>query len=270
MICTPIRKPPSRSTAPPISSRELLELFGIEVERGIAGTGVIGTLTGARPGGGRSRCAPTWTRLPIEEKTGLPHASLHPGRMHACGHDGHTAMLLGAARYLAETRNFAGTVHFIFQPAEENEGGARVMVEEGVFDRYKVEAVYGMHNWPGLPVGQFAIRPGPMMAAYDIFEINVHGRGAHAAMPHLGIDPIVAARADRQRSPDDREPQHRPARRRRRQRDADPRRRYLERHPGRGRAARHDALVRAFGARCARTGDPPHRRGRLRRARRDG
>jgi hippurate hydrolase len=176
----------------------LLESFGIAVDRGVARTGVIGTLVGSKPGGSRPGMRAIALRadmdaLPIHEKNGFAHASTHDGRMHACGHDGHTAMLLGAAKYLAETRNFAGTVHFIFQPAEENEGGARLMVEEGVFERYPVEAVYGMHNWPGLPAGQFAIRPGPMMAAFDIFEITIAGRGAHAAMPHLGIDPIVAA-----------------------------------------------------------------------------
>src|SRR5437764_10676521 len=171
----------------------LLESFGIGVERGVAKTGVIGTLAGSNPGGRAIALRADMDALHVHEKTGLPHASTHAGRMHACGHDGHTAMLLGAAKYLAETRNFAGTLHFIFQPAEENEGGARQMVEEGVLGRYPVEAVFGMHNWPGLPAGEVAIRPGPMMAAFDIFEITVAGRGAHAAMPQRGIDPIVAA-----------------------------------------------------------------------------
>jgi hippurate hydrolase len=172
---------------------ELLESFGISVERGVAKTGVIGTIKGNAPGHRAIALRADMDALHVHEKTTVSYASQHEGRMHACGHDGHTTMLLGAARYLAETRNFAGTVHFIFQPAEENEGGARVMVEEGVLARYPVEAVYGMHNWPGLAAGQFAIRPGPMMAAFDIFEITVTGRGAHAAMPHLGIDPIVVA-----------------------------------------------------------------------------
>ena len=177
---------------------QLLESFGIVVDRGVARTGVIGTLVGSKsggskPGGPAIALRADMDALPIQEKNGFPHASTHEGRMHACGHDGHTAMLLGAAKYLAETRNFAGTIHFIFQPAEENEGGARLMIEEGVLDRYQVDSVYGMHNWPGLPAGQFAIRPGPMMAAFDIFEITITGRGAHAAMPHLSIDPVVAA-----------------------------------------------------------------------------
>jgi hippurate hydrolase len=171
----------------------LLESFGLAVERGVARTGVIGTLHGAKPGRGAIALRADMDALHVHEKTGAAYASQNEGRMHACGHDGHTAMLLGAAKYLAETKNFAGTLHFIFQPAEENEGGARLMVEEGVLERYPVEAVYGMHNWPGLPEGEFAIRPGPMMAAFDIFEITVQGRGAHAAMPHLGVDPVVAA-----------------------------------------------------------------------------
>jgi amidohydrolase len=172
---------------------EMLESFGVAVDRGIARTGVVGTLEGRVRSGRAIALRADMDALHIDEKNDFAHASRVPGRMHACGHDGHAAMLLGAARHLAETRNFAGTIHFIFQPAEENEGGARLMIEEGVLARYPVEAVYGMHNWPELPVGQFAIRPGPMMAAFDIFEITICGRGGHAALPHLAIDPVVAA-----------------------------------------------------------------------------
>jgi hippurate hydrolase len=164
--------------------------FGIAVDRGLAGTGVVGTLragTGSRAIGLRADL----DALHILEKNGFAHASRNHGKMHACGHDGHTTMLLGAAKYLAETRNFDGTVHFIFQPAEENEGGGRVMVEQGLFDRFPMEAVYGMHNWPGIDRGRFAIRPGPMMASYDVFELTVTGRGAHGAMPHQGVDPVA-------------------------------------------------------------------------------
>ena len=172
---------------------ELLESFGISVDRGVARTGVIGTLKGSVPSGRAMALRADMDALHIEERNEFAHASRDRGRMHACGHDGHTAMLLGAAKHLAETRNFAGTIYFIFQPAEENEGGARLMIEEGVLEKYPVEAVYGMHNWPELPAGQFAIQPGPMMAAFDIFEIAINGRGGHAAMPHLAVDPIVAA-----------------------------------------------------------------------------
>ncbi|MBV8736960.1 MAG: amidohydrolase [Alphaproteobacteria bacterium] len=172
---------------------ERLTSFGISVERGIAGTGVVGTLRGSVPGPCAIALRADMDALPIAEQNGFAHASQHQGRMHACGHDGHTAMLLGAAKHLAETRNFAGTIHFIFQPAEENEGGARAMIEDGVLERYPVEAVFGMHNWPELPVGRFAIQPGAMMAAFDIFEVTIKGRGGHAAMPHLAVDPIVAA-----------------------------------------------------------------------------
>jgi amidohydrolase len=170
-----------------------LQEFGIEVHRGLAGTGVVGTLKGARPGSRSIALRADMDALHIHEKNHFDYVSANPGKMHACGHDGHTTMLLGAARYLAETRNFGGTVHFIFQPAEENEGGGRVMVEQGLFETFPVDAVFGMHNWPGMPVGQFAVRPGAMMAAFDIFEITVKGKGTHAALPHLGIDPVVAA-----------------------------------------------------------------------------
>ena len=175
-----------------------LESFGIEVHRGLAGTGVVGTLKGKSDKNGRAvGLRADMDALHIHEQTNLPYASVgtgrHEGRMHACGHDGHTTMLLGAARYLAETRDFDGTIHFIFQPAEENEGGGRVMVEEGLFDKFPCESVYGLHNWPGRPVGTFAIRAGAMMSAYDIFEAKIVGRGSHAGMPHEGIDPVVCA-----------------------------------------------------------------------------
>jgi len=175
---------------------ERLAGFGIEVHRGLAGTGIVGTLRGDKGGkaGGKAiALRADMDALHIHELNDFGHRSTHEGRMHACGHDGHTSMLLGAAKYLAETRNFTGTVHFIFQPAEENEGGGRVMVEDGLFETFPVEAVYGMHNWPGLPVGRFAVRPGPMMAAADTFELVVRGRGSHAAMPHQGVDPVVTA-----------------------------------------------------------------------------
>jgi hippurate hydrolase len=171
-----------------------LEGFGIEVHRGLGGTGVVGTL---RAGNGKRAIGlrADMDALPIQEKNHHAHTSTHDGVMHACGHDGHTTMLLGAARYLAETRNFDGIIHFIFQPAEENECGGQKMVEDGLFDRFPVEAVYGMHNWPGVPVGSFGVCAGPIMAADDKFEILISSRGAHAAMPHLGDDPIVAAAA---------------------------------------------------------------------------
>jgi hippurate hydrolase len=173
---------------------EKLASFGIEVHRGLAKTGVVGTLragASARAIGLRADL----DALHILEQNEFAHRSQHAGRMHACGHDGHTTMLLGAAQYLAETRRFDGTVYFIFQPAEENEGGGRAMVAEGLFEKFPVAGVYGMHNWPGIPVGKFGVLPGPMMASFDIFEIVVTGRGAHGAMPHTGIDPIVAASA---------------------------------------------------------------------------
>ena len=173
-----------------------LEEFGIKVHRGLAQTGVVGTLDGSKPSNGTVSAIGLRAdidALDIQERNDVPYQSLNAGKMHACGHDGHTTMLLGAAKYLAETRNFSGTVHFIFQPAEENEGGGRVMVEDGLFKLFDADAVFGMHNWPGLPVGEFAVAPGPMMAAFDIFEITIQGQGAHGAMPHQGIDPVVVA-----------------------------------------------------------------------------
>src|ERR1700687_127421 len=172
---------------------EKLRSFGLEVHTGMARTGVVGVLRGnggVGDGDAIGLCADLGA-LHVHERSGVPYASLHEGKMHACGHDGHTTMLLGAAKALAGRKSCDGTVYFIFQPAEENEGGGRVMVEEGLFDKFPVEGVYGMHNIPGIPVGRFAVRPGPMMAAYDIFEIVVKGVGAHGAMPHHGVDPVV-------------------------------------------------------------------------------
>ncbi len=175
---------------------EKLKAFGCdEVVTGIGRTGVVGVIKG-RKGAGAGRAATVGLRadmdaLPIEEATGLPHASKVPGKMHACGHDGHTAMLLGAARYLAETRNFAGTAVVIFQPAEEGGGGGKEMVADGLMQRFGIEEVYGMHNYPGMPVGQFGLRTGPIMAAADYVSVEIEGKGAHAARPHHGIDPIL-------------------------------------------------------------------------------
>ena len=167
--------------------------FGVdEVHEGIAVSGVVGVIAGRGPGPAIGLRADI-DALPIEEATGAPYASTVPGRMHACGHDGHTAMLLGAARYLAESRNFAGRAVLIFQPAEENGGGAGVMVEEGVLNRFGVEQVYALHNTPGLPEGHFLTTPGPVMAAVDTFEIEVAGVGGHGAMPHDAVDPIMPA-----------------------------------------------------------------------------
>lgn len=169
-----------------------LQSWGIEIDRGLATTGVVGTLkagTGNRAIGLRA----DMDALPIRELNDFEHRSTHDGVMHACGHDGHTTMLLGAARYLAVTRDFDGIVHFIFQPAEEAAGGARVMIEDGLFHKFPVEAVYGMHNMPGLPLGEFHMRPGALMAGFLSFVIEVTGVGAHAGFPHLGRDSIVIA-----------------------------------------------------------------------------
>jgi hippurate hydrolase len=173
---------------------ERLQRLDIEVFRGLAQTGVVGKLSagsGSRALGLRA----DMDALPLTELNTFSHHSRHPGRMHACGHDGHTAMLLAAAEYLAVTREFDGTVYFIFQPAEEGDGGGRVMVEEGLFERFPMESVFGMHNWPGIPAGKFGVMSGPVMACADQFDIAVAGHGAHAAMPHQGVDPIVVGSA---------------------------------------------------------------------------
>ena len=186
-----------RATAAFVAER--LRAFGLDVvAEGIGGTGVVGVLHGAKGPRGEARTVmlrADMDALPIEEATGLPYASTRPGVMHACGHDGHTTMLLGAAKRLAETRNFDGTAVFVFQPAEEGGAGAKAMLDDGLMDRFPARAVYGMHNDPGRPVGCFAIRPGPALALADEFHIRLTGKGGHAAMPEHAHDPIVAGAA---------------------------------------------------------------------------
>ena len=166
--------------------------WGLEVTSGLGGTGVVGTIrhgSGKRSVGLRADI----DALPMEEFNDFAHRSRHPGRMHACGHDGHTAMLLAAARYLSRNRHFDGTVHLIFQPAEEGGAGAQRMIDDGLFEKCPCDAVFGMHNWPGMPVGTIGMRPGPMLASSNEFEIRIRGRGGHAALPHLTVDPVLVA-----------------------------------------------------------------------------
>jgi len=173
-----------------------LRAWGIDVTEGIAGTGVVGTLSGRRPGNRAIGLRADMDALFITEKTGLSYASTVPGKMHACGHDGHTAMLLSAARHLSENPDFAGTVHFIFQPAEEGLGGARVMIEQGLLDRFPLDAVYGMHNSPDVELGGFALRPGPILAASDTWTVTFSGTGGHGGSgAHLATDPTQPAAA---------------------------------------------------------------------------
>jgi hippurate hydrolase len=166
--------------------------WGIPIVRGLGVTGVIGIIKNGSSGRAIGLRA-DMDALPVQELNSFSHASRHAGKMHACGHDGHTAMLLGAAHYLSKHRNFDGTVYLIFQPAEEGGGGARRMIEDGLFEQFPMDAVYGMHNWPGLPVGSFGVVAGPMMASSNEFRVVVKGKGAHAAQPHRGIDPVMVA-----------------------------------------------------------------------------
>ena len=170
-----------------------LTQWGIEVHRGVGGTGVVGVLKGKGTGSKRIGLRADMDALPMEENTNLKWRSTIPGRFHGCGHDGHTTMLLGAARYLAETRDFNGTVNFIFQPGEEGVGGALAMLRDDLFQRFPCNAVYGMHNRPGMPVGKYGIAPGTAMAGGGFFDITITGKGAHGARPEESIDPVLVA-----------------------------------------------------------------------------
>jgi amidohydrolase len=170
-----------------------LAAWDVEVHRGIAKTGLVGTIRGRKPGKRSVGLRADMDCLPMHESAERPHKSQHQGRMHACGHDGHTTMLLGAARYLAQTRDFDGTAYLIFQPAEEHGGGGNVMVQEGLFQRFAMDRIFALHNWPGLPAGKIGVRAGPVLAATDEIRIGVTGRGGHAALPHLAVDPVVVA-----------------------------------------------------------------------------
>lgn len=170
-----------------------LESWGIKAHTGIGVTGVVGVINGTIPGDRAVGLRADMDALPMTEINTFEHASKHPGKMHACGHDGHTAMLLAAARCLAENRNFAGTVYVIFQPAEEGYSGAQAMIDDGLFTRFPMQAVFGMHNWPGMDVGSFGLSSGAIMASSNTFEIRIDGKGAHGGMPHLGVDPVMAA-----------------------------------------------------------------------------
>lgn len=170
-----------------------LESWGIQVHRGLGKTGVVGTIEGQLGIGKSIGLRADMDALPLQENNRFEHRSKIEGKMHACGHDGHVAMLLGAAQYLAKHREFKGKVHFIFQPAEEGGGGAREMIQDGLFDLFPCDAVFGMHNWPGIPVGEFGVTPGPMMASSNEFTITITGKGGHAALPHNSSDPVFAA-----------------------------------------------------------------------------
>ncbi|MCS6764287.1 MAG: M20 family metallopeptidase [Candidatus Protistobacter heckmanni] len=180
-----------RRTADLVAAK--LQSWGIEIHRGLGRTGVVGVIQGARGAGKRIGLRADMDALPLQEHNLFAHRSTQKGKMHACGHDGHTAMLLSSAQYLAEHRDFAGTVHLIFQPAEEGGGGAREMIADGLFDKFPCDAVFAMHNWPSMSAGRFGVRPGPMMASSNEFLIKVRGKGSHAALPHDGSDPVFAA-----------------------------------------------------------------------------